>query len=90
MDSTSLTRTLRIMRGAGWIAERRGADRRERLWRLSKAGETKLKAATPAWDALQRRVREKVGEDGWQSLMRATNEITGAAVDLIAEKGGSI
>ena len=30
MDSTSLTRTLRIMRQQGWIAERRGEDQRER------------------------------------------------------------
>src|SRR6202022_3057883 len=38
MDSTTLTRTLRIMGREGWIAERRGADRRERLLRLAKAG----------------------------------------------------
>jgi DNA-binding MarR family transcriptional regulator len=30
MDSTSLTRTLGIMRRQGWVAERRGDDRRER------------------------------------------------------------
>src|SRR4249920_4047982 len=36
MDSTSLTRTLGIMRRQGWIAERRGNDRRERWLRLTK------------------------------------------------------
>jgi DNA-binding MarR family transcriptional regulator len=30
MDSTSLTRTLEIMRREGWIADRRGEDRRQR------------------------------------------------------------
>src|SRR5437870_13252950 len=30
MDSTTLTRTLEIMDRHGWIAERRGEDRRER------------------------------------------------------------
>ena len=39
MDSTTLTRTLTIMRRHGWIAERRGKDRRQRWLRLAKAGE---------------------------------------------------
>src|SRR5438067_4878742 len=39
MDSTSLTRTLGIMRREGWVAERRGEDRRQRWLRLAKAGE---------------------------------------------------
>src|SRR5258708_40293947 len=38
MDSTTLTRTLRIMGPVGWIAERRGEDRRERLLGFAKAG----------------------------------------------------
>src|SRR5260370_11431870 len=36
MDSTTLTRTLRIMGREGWIAERRGEDRRERCVRCAK------------------------------------------------------
>ena len=36
MDSTTLTRTLQIMVREGWIAERRGEDRRERRLRLAK------------------------------------------------------
>ena len=49
MDSTTLTRTLRIMDREGWIVERRGQDQRERRLRLSKAGETQFKRALPAW-----------------------------------------
>src|SRR5580692_12407018 len=45
MDSTTLTRTLGIMRRQGWIAERRGEDQRERRLRLSGAGKTKLNRA---------------------------------------------
>src|SRR5437899_2633383 len=47
MDTTTLTRTLEIMSRHGWIAERRGEDRRERWLRLAKAGETKLNRALP-------------------------------------------
>ena len=49
MDSTTLTRTLQIMGREGWIAERRGADRRERLLRLAKAGRYQFTRALPSW-----------------------------------------
>ena len=89
MDSTSLTRTLRIMRQQGWIAERRGEDQRERWLKLSKAGETKLKIATATWEKVQARLQAKLGESGWKSLMQWTNQVTGMAVDLISQEGGS-
>ena len=89
MDSTSLTRTLRIMLQQGWIAERRGEDQRERWLKLSKAGETKLKIATATWEKVQARLQAKLGERGWKSLMQWTNQVTGMAVDLISQEGGS-
>jgi DNA-binding MarR family transcriptional regulator len=89
MDSTSLTRTLRIMRQQGWIAERRGEDQRERWLKLSKAGEAKLKFATASWEKVQARLQAKLGESGWKSLMQWTNQVTGMAVDLISQEGGS-
>ena len=89
MDSTSLTRTLRIMRQQGWIAERRGEDQRERWLKLSKAGEAKLKIATATWEKVQARLQAKLGESGWKSLMQWTNQVTGMAVDLISQEGGS-
>ena len=89
MDSTSLTRTLRIMRQQGWIAERRGEDQRERWLKLSKAGETKLKIATASWEKVQARLQAKLGEAGWKSVMQWTNQVTGMAADLISQEGGS-
>jgi DNA-binding MarR family transcriptional regulator len=76
MDSTTLTRTLKLMTKQGWIAERRGADRRERLLRLSKSGEAKLTRATPAWDKVQSRLRHQLGAQTWKSLMQFNNQIT--------------
>ena len=89
MDSTSLTRTLRIMRQQGWIAERRGEDQRERWLKLSKAGETKLKIATASWEKVQARVQAKLGEAGWKNVMQWANQVTGIAADLISQEGGS-
>src|SRR6266700_3979162 len=57
MDSTSLTRTLGIMRREGWIAERRGEDRRERWLRLAKTGEARLSRALPVWEKTHSELR---------------------------------
>ena len=85
MDSTSLTRTLKIMVGHGWVAERRGKDRRERLLRLSKAGAAQLKRALPRWEEVQGRLLRQIGEEAWNELMRAANGIARIAVDTSNE-----
>src|SRR5437879_7244054 len=47
MDSTTLTRTLGLVRRQGWIRVRRGKDRRERLFRLRQAGKRQKAEAQP-------------------------------------------
>ena len=76
MDSTTLTRTLRIMDREGWIAERRGQDRRERRLRLSRAGETQFKRALPAWEKVQSQLRHEMGEQSWKNLLEITHQVT--------------
>ncbi len=76
MDSTSLTRTLGIMRRQGWIAERRGDDRRERWLRLTKAGQEQLGRALPAWEKVQSHLRLQLGDRAWTDLFRISNELT--------------
>jgi DNA-binding MarR family transcriptional regulator len=80
MDSTSLTRTLKIMVQKGWVAERPGKDRRERWLRLSKAGAAMLKRATSAWEKVQSSLRSEIGEGAWENLMRWANQVTGIAL----------
>jgi DNA-binding MarR family transcriptional regulator len=94
MDSTTLTRTLAIMLREGWIAERRGEDRRERRLRLSKAGERQLARALPVWEKTQARLRARLGtrpgtqsgDRAWEDLLRSTNQIAGMAT---ADEGES-
>ena len=86
MDSTSLTRTLAIMRRAGWISEQRGEDRRERRIRLSVAGERKLRRAWPAWEKVQARLRGKLGKQEWESLLQLTHHVT----EIAKTQGGSL
>jgi DNA-binding MarR family transcriptional regulator len=76
MDSTTLTRTLRIMGREGWIAERRGEDRRERLLRLAKAGRHQFKRALPSWEKAQAQLGRQQGDKRWHALMKLTNEVT--------------
>jgi DNA-binding MarR family transcriptional regulator len=76
MDSTTLTRTLTIMNREGWIAKRRGEDRREWRMRLSKKGEAQFKIALPHWQKAQDRLRDQLGNRLSDNLMTLTNELT--------------
>lgn len=78
LDSTTLTRTLGIMGRHGWIAQRRGRDRRERLLRLTPGGRVRLERAAPHWEEAQARVRRLLGESRWQASLRAANQIAQA------------
>ena len=82
MDSTTLTRTLGIMSRHGWIAERPGRDRRERLLRLSSGGEAQLRRALPVWEKVQSRLRNQLGEQRWKNLLQLTNQVTDIATTL--------
>jgi DNA-binding MarR family transcriptional regulator len=82
MDSTTLTRTLGIMSRHGWIAERPGRDRRERLLHLSSGGEAQLRRALPVWERVQSRLRNQLGEQPWNNLLQLTNQVTDKATTL--------
>jgi DNA-binding MarR family transcriptional regulator len=81
MDSTTLTRTLNIMSRHGWIAKRRGEDRREWRMQLSKAGKTQFKQAFPHWEKAQTRLRRQLGEELSNNLMKLTQKVTNALID---------
>src|SRR5262249_57889735 len=56
LDETTLTRNLRPLVDAGWVAVRSGDDRREKLVTLTQAGTAKLAEALPALERAQARV----------------------------------
>src|ERR1700731_5000056 len=45
MDSTTLTRTLGLLRKQGWVQVKRGKDRRARLFSLTRKGRRQLATA---------------------------------------------
>ena len=76
MDSTTVTRTLAIMRRHSWVASRPGSDRRERWLRLSKSGVAEFNAALPHWVQAQAAVRAQLGDARWNNLMNLANQVT--------------
>ncbi|MDB5763870.1 MAG: winged helix-turn-helix transcriptional regulator [Herminiimonas sp.] len=53
MDSTTLTRTLKIIKDSGWIDAAQGEDRRERRWTITQSGSSKIQEAIPLWKRAQ-------------------------------------
>ena len=76
LDSTTLTRTLEIMRRNNWVAMRYGNDRRERWLSLAKSGEVQLQRALPRWEKVQSRLRRRFGNKRWNDYMNFTNQVT--------------
>jgi DNA-binding MarR family transcriptional regulator len=81
IDSTTLTRTLKIMRRDGWVKMSRGEDRREWRLGLTKEGDAIYKRALPAWERTQKKIRTRIGRTDWEQMMKLTNRLTQAVVE---------
>ena len=68
-DETTLTRNLRPLVDAGWVAVRAGDDRREKWLKITRSGLAKLAEARPAWGRAQARMKSLLPEGTWRSLM---------------------
>lgn len=79
MDSTTLTRTLAVLRKQGWIDVRPGKDRRERVFRLTAAGKRRIATAQRHWQAAERRLRKALGTTAWKAMQATVAQITRAA-----------
>jgi DNA-binding MarR family transcriptional regulator len=76
LDETTLTRNLRPLIDAGWVAIRPGEDRREKLIHLTDAGAAKLHEARPAWERAQERLRSRLPKGTWSNLLDLLPELT--------------
>ena len=79
LDSTSLTRMLRLLTNRGWIGVKAGDDRRQKFLRLTPSGREKLLQSQPYWERAQRRLREALGEPGRTQMGGLLAELTRAA-----------
>lgn len=79
LDSTTLSRTLRLLERGGWIRRLRGEDRRERRLALTPAGRRQLRRVRSPWQRTQERLRGRLGAAEWEALMAALVRVTRAA-----------
>ena len=80
MDSTTLTRTLGLLRKQGWVRARRGKDRRERLFSLTAAGEPAAGDGATVLGAGGAELRNQLGDAGWKNMKETVLQMTEAAV----------
>lgn len=79
LDSTTLTRTLRLVEEQGWIRSSTGDDQRKRHLHLTAAGRRKLAEARAGWERAQRRLLKVLGEENWNRLNAALDQTTRSA-----------
>jgi len=68
MDRTTLTRNLRPLTRAKWVAAATGKDRRQHLLQLTAAGRRKLVRSLPLWEEAQRQFLFQIGTESLQEL----------------------
>jgi DNA-binding MarR family transcriptional regulator len=68
MDRTTLTRNLRPLTRAKWVAAATGKDRRQHLLQLTAAGRRKLVRSLPLWEEAQRQFLSQIGTESLQEL----------------------
>jgi DNA-binding MarR family transcriptional regulator len=78
-DSTTLSRTLRPLADEGWIRGRPGEDRRVVIWTITDAGRKQLASAEPAWRAVQRALRARLGQERWDAMLSELATVAQAA-----------
>ena len=81
LDSTTLTRTLKLVKERGWVKAKPGEDRRQKLLMLTAAGRDQLQRATPHWKRAQEELRTALGEASWSQLGALLAQVTRAGVE---------
>jgi DNA-binding MarR family transcriptional regulator len=74
-DETSLTRSLRPLVDARWVAVRTGEDRREKWLTITAGGVAKLEEARPAWERAQERIQSLLPKTTLRGLMEILPEV---------------
>jgi len=70
MDRTTLTRNVRPLIKAKWVAVASGEDRRQHLLQLTAAGKRKLNRSIRLWEKIQDRFVAEIGVQALQELRK--------------------
>jgi DNA-binding MarR family transcriptional regulator len=77
IDSTTLTRTLALLRRKGWLHSEAGTDRRALRLSLTPEGKREYKRVLPYWQAAQKDLQQALGKKNWNRLIDATVRTAG-------------
>jgi DNA-binding MarR family transcriptional regulator len=75
----TLSRRLSMARAKGLLEVRRGANRGERIYRLTAFGHECLQKATPYWERAQQRLAQALGNGDLEATVQLLDRITLAA-----------
>jgi len=81
MDSTTLTRTLALLRKQGWIHVRPGKDKRERVFRLTEAGKGKSRRLSNVGRRRNIACGKTLGPVDWKQMQATVARVTSAATE---------
>jgi DNA-binding MarR family transcriptional regulator len=80
LDSSTLTRSLRLLEKEGMIEISRRAAMRRRFLKLTHAGEKALQRSLPLWRAAQARFVAALGDEYWLKLRNELETIARSAI----------
>jgi DNA-binding MarR family transcriptional regulator len=72
IDQTTATRTLALIRKAGFASDTVGDDRRQRRWIVTTQGQALLQKLRPRWEAAQEVFEKRLGRTEAIALKRAS------------------
>jgi DNA-binding MarR family transcriptional regulator len=81
-DSTTLTRSLRLLEKESLISISKRAEKRQRFLRVTDKGEQALARSVPAWRAAQERFVATIGSEYWVALRSELERLAHVAVEL--------
>ena len=95
IDSTTLTRSLRLLEKEGLIAISKRAEKRQRFLSVTAKGEQTLARSVPAWRAAQERFVATIGSEYWVALRSELERLAHVAINLerpenSPEKSGTV
>jgi DNA-binding MarR family transcriptional regulator len=73
VDQTTATRTLALIKKAGFASDSVGQDRRQRHWALTAQGQALMKRLKPRWDAAQAAFEQRLGRGEATALKQTSH-----------------
>ncbi len=74
-DLSTLSRTIELLVKRGLVAQRRGEDRRVRIYSLTEAGRASLAESLPKWRTAKHRTLREIDGSQWRRTLRQLRQL---------------